>query len=228
MKHLLLPLFLSLTFSGLAVGEAAAAPQVTAMPLGPRTAPPAGYAAFCAQHPEECGAPAAAAGSPPLARFWSAVFQDDSPTGDLSAATPTRLPLNRNTDATLDRVNREVNQLIHARPDAKGSDIWSLPLEEGRREGDCEDYVLEKRHALIAAGVPYAALSIAVVRTVVGEPHAVLIVATDGGDVVLDNRSPWVLPWREADYAWVKRQSPTDPDQWVQLSGLTGRNFRNR
>jgi predicted transglutaminase-like cysteine proteinase len=47
--------------------------------------------------------------------------------------------------------------------------------------------------------------------------HAVLLVATVEGEVVLDNLSPWVLPWNEAPYQWLDRQAPGAPTQWVHV-----------
>ena len=47
------------------------------------------------------------------------------------------------------------------------------------------------------------------VRTRCGEGHAVLLVATDQGALVLDSLSPWIVGWQEAPYAWVG--SPASP-----------------
>ncbi|MBC6982491.1 transglutaminase-like cysteine peptidase [Caulobacter sp. 17J80-11] len=123
--------------------------------------------------------------------------------------------------SVLKAVNREINRKIHKASDKDAfgvEDWWAAPLSQGLKpKGDCEDYVLEKRRALIARGVPAASLSIALVRTSWGEPHAVLLASTDHGDYVLDNLSAEVKPWREVDYAWTARQSPTDLLTWVSL-----------
>lgn len=79
-------------------------------------------------------------------------------------------------------VNRQVNRAITPRPDGS-LDRWNA----SGRSGDCEDYVLAKRAALIAQGVPSAALSIGYTRTRQGEGHVVLIVKTGAGEFVLDN-----------------------------------------
>jgi predicted transglutaminase-like cysteine proteinase len=92
---------------------------------------------------------------------------------------------------------------------------WSYP-DDGY--GDCEDYVLLKRHLLIKAGWPRAALLVTVVRDQRGDGHAVLTVRTTKGEFVLDNQVEKVLPWTETGYRFVKRQSQTDPNVWVQLS----------
>ena len=121
---------------------------------------------------------------------------------------------------TLTTLNRRVNRSIRrASDDAQygRAEYWTAP--EGRgAAGDCEDYVLAKRRALLAAGVSPQALSIAVVRTRRGEMHAVLLVATPEGEVVLDNLSPWVVPWTEAPYEWRERQIAGSPERWVQAA----------
>ena len=101
----------------------------------------------------------------------------------------------------LTRINDKVNRQIVRRADIQTYgvlDKWATPLAQGDQYGDCEDYVLEKRRALLAAGIPDHAMSIAVGNTSWGESHAVLLVSTDQGDYVLDSLTPWILPWRWA------------------------------
>ena len=83
--------------------------------------------------------------------------------------------------------------------------------------GDCKDYVLEKRRALIAAGLPAGALSIAIVKTSWGETHAVLLVSTTGGELVLDSLTPRIQAWRKTGYTWVARQAPGQQLAWVKI-----------
>jgi predicted transglutaminase-like cysteine proteinase len=98
------------------------------------------------------------------------------------------------------------------------SNYWTLPLEdEHRAVGNCKHYALEKREALVDAGWPPQALSLALVRTAQGELHAVLVVATDQADLVLDNLSPHVVDWRRLDYHWLVRQAPGEPLRWVAV-----------
>ena len=90
-------------------------------------------------------------------------------------------------------VNDRINRAILKRSDRElyGVDEnWTLPLEAGVNAGDCEDFVLEKRRALLEAGVPQSALYIAVVTTYRGVSHAVLLITTDRGDYVLDSLTP--------------------------------------
>lgn len=82
----------------------------------------------------------------------------------------------------LNRVNRNVNASITPRSDER-VDKWQL----NGQYGDCEDYALTKRERLIELGVPAGALRIGYTRTATGQGHAVLIVRTDRGELVLDN-----------------------------------------
>lgn len=124
--------------------------------------------------------------------------------------------------ARLDRVNRRINSAIRYVPDAAlygNEDYWHLSLYPGGpAAGDCKDYVLEKKRALIAEGIPAANLSIAIVQTSRGEIHAVLLVNTDRGELVLDSLSAWVQPWRKVGYRWLERQAPGQQLNWVAIS----------
>jgi predicted transglutaminase-like cysteine proteinase len=80
--------------------------------------------------------------------------------------------------------------------------------------GDCEDYALDKRRALLGAGWPEEALLLATARNERGEMHAVLIAATDHGDYVLDNATNFVNPWALMPYRWVARQDRMTPLAW--------------
>jgi predicted transglutaminase-like cysteine proteinase len=120
----------------------------------------------------------------------------------------------------LNRVNGDVNGAIEQRTDMANygvDDYWNTPLEDGRHAGDCEDYVLEKQRALLAAGVPRRALNIALVTTAWGESHAVLLVATSEGEYVLDNLTPWLVTWRQAPYRWVRRQMDGEAFRWAMV-----------
>lgn len=116
--------------------------------------------------------------------------------------------------AELDAVHRRVNAAITPRDDTDEIDHWDL----GRTEGDCDDYAVQKRHELLARGWPPGALSLAVVRIPSGVMHLVLTVRTDRGEYVLDNLRPEVVPWSRLGYAWIKRQSESQPRHWVEVS----------
>jgi predicted transglutaminase-like cysteine proteinase len=89
--------------------------------------------------------------------------------------------------------------------------------------GDCEDYVLEKRRELASRGWPLAALLITVVIDKDGGGHAVLSVMTDKGEFILDNQTDAILPWSQSELIFIKRQSPANPNTWVDLGRAFGR-----
>jgi len=153
------------------------------------TAAPSGYVAFCTRQPAEC---ADAPGSPDVITLDAATWQ------------------------TLQAINNAFNAAIRPEEDAVHYgrvDYWTIPTDG---YGDCEDYALAKRHALIAAKLSPRALRIGIARSAQGEAHAVLTVATDHGDYVLDNMTDAVLPWGETKLSWIARQTP-DQAQWVSL-----------
>lgn len=106
-------------------------------------------------------------------------------------------------------INRQVNSSIRPRMDGP-TDSWVVnPIS-----GDCEDYALTKRNALLAAGWPTSALLLTTAKTASGENHAVLVVRTNAGDFVLDNLSDEVREFSTVRYSWLKQQSPNNPNQW--------------
>lgn len=229
--HRILGLFLAAAAALATVAPAQAQPAAARMPLGHPTAPPAGYVEFCLTRPGECLEQVGRTppGVSPFSTFWREAFRDDE-TSSLAVDAPAageaahgQVAVTSANLELLNTVNRAVNGAIAPMADQAGgrkADIWSLPLAEGAGRGDCEDYVLEKRRALMARGLPPEALSIAVVRTRLGESHAVLVVDTDLGELVLDNRSTRISRWADVDYRWVKRQSRLDPAVWVRVGAL--------
>jgi predicted transglutaminase-like cysteine proteinase len=175
------------------VAMAQASPPITSAALvtGP-TLPPIGWVQFCADNPADCNVDAAPARVAKLdARAWR----------------------------ELARINRDVNEAVEPMSDLEHwgqLERWSYPTDG---KGDCEDYVLEKRKRLMAAGWPRQALLITVVRDTKGDGHAVLTVRTDRGDFVLDNQETRVKAWTDTGYTFVKRQSAEDPNRWVSLGG---------
>ncbi len=68
-----------------------------------------------------------------------------------------------------------------------------------------------------------------VVRDLDGEGHAILTVKTDRGEFVLDNLSRRNPPvGRDRAIRYVKRQSQSDPNVWLDLGGVEGRFRRGR
>lgn len=151
--------------------------------------PPFGFVEFCQRMPSEC-----IAGAASDARV---------------AATPARL-------SEMDDINRRTNRQITPVTDLElygVNEYWTMPTVAG----DCEDYVLLKRHRLIERGWPASALLITVVRDEQGEGHAVLTVRTAQGDFILDNKTPEIRLWSETGYRFVMRQSFMDPRLWMSL-----------
>jgi predicted transglutaminase-like cysteine proteinase len=110
--------------------------------------------------------------------------------------------------ATLTRVNSRVNAAITPRND-RGADVWTA----NATAGDCEDYVLAKRRALIKAGLPASSLRIAYVKTRKGVGHAILVVKTSKGDYVLDNLNKSVRPLSQSGYRIIS-MSGANPNKW--------------
>lgn len=119
-----------------------------------------------------------------------------------------KLTVTNDVMATLKKVNSHVNRTIRPRYDA-GPDVWTANASSG----DCEDYVLAKRRALIKAGIPASSLRIAYTKTRSGEGHAILIVKTNGRDLVLDNLSPTVKPLSQTGYRIIS-MSGANPRNW--------------
>lgn len=90
------------------------------------------------------------------------------------------------TLALLASVNVHVNATGHYR--AERVEHWA-PLSEQQWIGDCEDFALEKRKELIAAGLDPKRAKVWVVVIDKADEHAVLVV---DGAYVLDLRSPIV------------------------------------
>ncbi|MBV1704917.1 MAG: transglutaminase-like cysteine peptidase [Hyphomicrobiales bacterium] len=160
-------------------------------PVGAATSVPWGWVDYCRRYADEC---------------------------DGAALPATRVKLDAALRDALVKVDDEVNAAIDpvTAMDHWGVvNKWDLPLD-GR--GDCNSYVLMKRKMLLAAGVPRQALLATVVIDKQGEGHLVLTVATDRGDLVLDNLEPRILPWDETGYDFVKRQSQEDPNVWISVN----------
>ncbi|MCR5879520.1 transglutaminase-like cysteine peptidase [Phenylobacterium sp. J367] len=163
--------------------------------------------------------PAAAAASPPTASVAPAPTESPADV-QLSAG---KVELTPDAWTLITRTNDRVNRAIAQKTDIEAygvEELWTMPIEAGTRYGDCEDYVLEKRRALLAAGMPKAALSIAVVHTAKGDTHAVLLVDTSAGEYVLDNLTPWVLPWTKTSYQWRERQVAGSAAHWAMAAGV--------
>jgi predicted transglutaminase-like cysteine proteinase len=127
-----------------------------------------------------------------------------------------RIELNAETSELLKRVNHRVNTSIIPMLKSYGPDLqdgWTIAPDIG----DCNDYAVTKRHELLESGLPSKALRLSVVKTASGVGHLVLVVATTKGDVVMDNLTEVIRPWRRTDYHWLKIQSATDARFWYEV-----------
>jgi predicted transglutaminase-like cysteine proteinase len=181
----------ALLTAGLATPTArAASDQQLYVGLGAPTRPPIGWSDFCIEYAPECDTkPLEARDVVMTPKAWR----------DLSG------------------INKWVNESVWPITDMDHWGVverWNYP-DDGY--GDCEDYVLLKRKMLLQAAWPRQALLITVVRDHNGDGHAVLTVKTDKGEFILDNQNPEILLWSETGYHFVKRQSQTDPNNWIAL-----------
>ncbi len=137
-----------------------------------------------------------------------------------------RIDMNARNAGIVRAVNDQVNRIMRGATDEQVyhvADYWNAPDLVAGVRGDCEDFALEKRRLLIQNGIPAAAISIAIVRTRLGDEHAVLIVSSWQGDYVLDNLQYDVRPWRKSGYTWISRQGPADDLGWVSLAPANDR-----
>lgn len=151
---------------------------------------PPGFVSFCMRFPAQCTVRPDASRTLALTVFWWSAIEE---------------------------VNEAVNRAIRPRGDLEHygrREYWTIP-DDGW--GDCEDYALTKRKLLMDAGMPPGALRIAVVKTGAGTEHAVLTVATDHGDYVLDNLVAAIRSWDHTGYRWIERQDPDHAWGWVWL-----------
>lgn len=148
-----------------------------------------------------------------LAPFAFVKFCKNNPTDCARAGGVGVVEMTSARESELRRVNLQVNRSIRAVNDRQNRDLWQADVASG----DCEDFALTKRRKLMALGWSPRALRMAVVRTGSGEGHAVLVVKTSKGDLVLDNRTGAIKPWRQTDLSWVKIQSGDNPRLWHAL-----------
>jgi len=154
-----------------------------------KSLPPVGFVRFCVDNPADCKS------------------LDDK--YDRLAISPERWNL-------VYQVNSYVNNKIApvSDEDLYGEvEHWAYPTDAG----DCEDYVLLKKRYLENLGFSAEALLITVVLDEKGDGHAVLTITTEDGDYILDNRRNDVKRWNNTGYKFLKRQSHSNPLQWVAL-----------
>jgi len=169
-------------------------PRASSAKVGGQTAIPYGWVDFCRREPQECAVP---------------------------RLQPVDLKLSEKAWEALKHVNAFANASIEpvTNFDHWGTNVdhWDYPLDG---KGDCKVYALFKRKLLIEKGFPRQALLMTIVRDLEGQGHAILTLKTDRGDFVLDNLTDEIKPWSATGYRFMKRQSQSDPNVWVDLGGV--------
>ncbi len=159
------------------------------MTLGDQAKAPRGYIDFCERHANDC-------------------VDSSSSRGSVRLTENRWIELNSINTATNVRIRPVTDRAQHNQVE-----VWQYP----KGAGDCEDYALEKRRKLIAAGWPEKSLRMATARNPKGNLHAVLIVVTEQGDYVLDNVTNRIHAWDKTAYRWVARQSAENPMVWNKI-----------
>lgn len=132
--------------------------------------------------------------------------------------------LARARDLPLREQLAEVNRFFNRWPyrldiDVYGTaDYWATPGEFLRLSGDCEDYCITKYYALRSLGVAPKRMRIVVVLDKIRNiTHAVLAVATEGDNLILDNLSDLLLPDRRYQH-YVPQYSVNEHYRWAHVS----------
>jgi predicted transglutaminase-like cysteine proteinase len=175
--------------TGLGVAHAGVRAMVEHISFDTPTLAPMAYTQFCLRYAAECRTRKLFRGGPVM----------------LSAARRTELA----------GVNDAVNTSIIPEPNLQGlaGEVWLI----GPDRGDCNDYAVTKRHALMQRGWPARALLLSEVVTSSGEHHLVLVVRTSEGDFVLDSLTDRIKPWFKTRYRWVRMQTPGVARLWTTI-----------
>ena len=163
--------------------------NVAFAPVTGETSIPVGHADFCKRYPNECGV--------------NATVVEDVHLG----ADNWQQLLSVNTYFNTTIVPETDEQRYHV------AEFWTYP----HGYGDCEDIALAKRKQLIADGGPASTLLMTIAKESNGEGHAVLMVRTDRGDLILDNQDSTIRDWRDSPYHLLKRQSQANAGEWVGI-----------
>ena len=180
---------LSVAFAAFGAQATFASSRTAHMPTAGLTSQPIGHYNYCQQYSSDCRIKTSNTKAPKLTRErWNDLVE----------------------------VNAFSNNTIRPVTDMEAFGVeehWGYP----ESYGDCEDYVLMKRHMLMQRGWPASALLITVVLQPNGEGHAVLTVRTDRADYVLDNLQGKIKQWNETEYTYLKRQSVKNSGRWTTI-----------
>ena len=114
-----------------------------------------------------------------------------------------------------ERINSDVNARVTYKSDLEQFDTPEFWVMAGKF-GDCEDYALAKRNALLQAGWDKTSLGLCICEAF-GNGHCCLWVETDKGSFILDNNYAFPVKPSELPYKW---ESMLCDGVWRQLHGF--------
>ena len=125
-----------------------------------------------------------------------------------------------NSYSIVESINRKVNASVSYMSDSEqfGAPEWWSEARSGF--DDCDGYALLKRELLKEQGFDAEKIHLATCWINVKADdtgHCVLIVETDKGQFVLDNRHPLPMTPKQCGYAWDKALDEVD-GKWYVLS----------
>ena len=122
-----------------------------------------------------------------------------------------------NSYSLAERINSDVNASVTYKTDLEQFGVPEFWQEAGKF-GDCEDYALLKRQALLKSGFERKDLHLACCwcENNLGY-HCVLLCNTEKGWFVLDNRYPFPMTPKSLNYKWDKALDEVD-GKWYELS----------
>jgi predicted transglutaminase-like cysteine proteinase len=154
--------------------------------------PPIGHSRFCLRYPDDC-------------KVQGIDFRRRS------------IVLKPERWEQVNLINRKVNREIEAAatPGSGLTEEWLI----APRAGDCKDYAITKRHALLELGWPSRALLLSEVVIPSGEHHLVLVVRVKDVDLVLDNLNTSIrsVAMTYQEYLWVRIETPQNPKFWARM-----------
>ena len=157
---------------------------------------PAGVGPYCSSRP-----------SAAAQKFWNALC--------VGGEAPTVVPLTPERWEEFASIQHQVRAEIIYGPAQSWDPLAAI--------GDCKTYAARTALRLLDDGWPAGALRIATAFVNDGGPqqgasHAVVLVDTDKGTIVLDSRQSGPQPWEALDYIWLGAQAPGGHGRWNLLT----------
>ena len=120
-----------------------------------------------------------------------------------------------NSYSIAERINSQVNASVTYKTDLEQYSTPEFWTEAGAF-GDCEDYALLKRAYLLEQGWTVNKLNLCCCWDETNTYHCVLLVETDKGFYILDNRYTWPMNPKSLPYKWDKALK--EDGKWYELS----------